>query len=283
MKKFIWLLAICMSFVALTACGNRDHTGEAQTPSGSSIMEGQNYEDVIAEFEENGFKNVRTEKIEDLIFGLLNKDGEVEEVSVGGEVDYSPDEWVPDDTEVIVRYHTFAGKNDSEENETLDNSNQSTESVVEKETQESDESEVDIEPQESTQTMPDEILTVDNCKDLADILSNKAESDESYSAFASKYENRTIEFAGRVDCLANHGSYKTRYDILVSAGDYDPDHQTGPTFKFEDVAAYDLKLDTLFLEEAIQVGMNVKIIAVVGEFNSDTGLFFLDPVSVTKR
>lgn len=25
------------------------------------------------------------------------------------------------------------------------------------------------------------------------------------------------------------------YDILVSAGDYDPNYQLGPTFKFEDV------------------------------------------------
>ena len=127
------------------------------------------------------------------------------------------------------------------------------------------------------------MLTVENCEDLANILAMKAEIDDAYANFASEYKSKTIEFDGRIDYVVNHDDYDTRYDILVSAGDYNPDMQIGPTFKFEDVAAYDLNLQTLFLEEEINVGKNVRITAEVESFNSDTGIFLLDPVSVVAR
>lgn len=122
-------------------------------------------------------------------------------------------------------------------------------------------------------------LTIDNCPELAEILNNKAEIDESYSAFASKYEGKVIEFDGRIDNCQNHGSYTTRFDYLVSAGDYDPDHQIGPTFKFEDVSYYDLNTNL----DTVSVGLNVHIVAKVENFDSNSGLFFLEPVSITGR
>ena len=127
------------------------------------------------------------------------------------------------------------------------------------------------------------MLTIDNCDELSSILSKKAEIDESYSSFANKYEERTIEFDGRIDYLVNHGNYDTRYDILMFACDYDHNHQTGPAFKFEDVNAHDLNLDTLYLEDEIEVGKNVRIVAKIKRFDNNSGLFFLDPVSVTER
>ena len=72
---------------------------------------------------------------------------------------------------------------------------------------------------------PEANLTVDNCPELAEILSNKAEIDDSYSAFAAKYKGRIIEFYGRIDYCTKHKNYNTRFDYLVSAGDYDPNHQ----------------------------------------------------------
>ena len=60
----------------------------------SSAMKGKNYKDVIEEFEKRGFNNIKTEKIDDLIVGWLKKEGEVKEVSVGGDVDYSADKWI---------------------------------------------------------------------------------------------------------------------------------------------------------------------------------------------
>lgn len=101
------LLAVFLCFV-LTACGDSgDHLGEAKTPSGSSVQQGRNYIDVVEDFEEHGFTNVQTEGIDDLVFGWLTKEGEVEKVTIDGNEDYSPDKWVPADVEVIVYYHTF--------------------------------------------------------------------------------------------------------------------------------------------------------------------------------
>lgn len=272
MKKFMCIfLAIICCIMLVTCNSSSDHTGEAKTPSGSSVMNGKDYESVVESFEENGFTNIKLEKIEDLVIGWLTKEGEVEEVSVGGNFDYSPDEWVSADTEVIIRYHAFPQK----ENE-----------VTEPELEEN------INPEDTTknngqnieaETVSDEVLTIDNCMELANILSNKSEIDESYSSFASKYAGRTIEFDGRIDYVVKHGNYNTRYDILVSAGDYDPNSQIGPIFKFEDVGVYDLDLETLYLEDEIEVGKNVRIIAKVGKFDRKSTLFFLDPVSVTER
>lgn len=122
-------------------------------------------------------------------------------------------------------------------------------------------------------------LTIDNCPELADMLSNTAEFDESYSDFAEKYSGRTIEFDGRIDYCTNYEDYNTRFDYLVSSGDYDPDHQIGPYFKFENVNYSELNTD---LDE-VTVGLNVHIIAEVVEYNSTNGLFFLEPISVTSR
>lgn len=66
---------------------------------------------------------------------------------------------------------------------------------------------------------------------------------------------------------------------MVSAGDYDPDHQIGPTFKFENVSYIDLHTNL----DAVKVGMNVYIIAKVKSFDSTTGLFYLEPVSILER
>ena len=101
MKKILCAFLASILCFSLVACDGDSHAGEAKTPSGSSVMAGRNYEDVVKIFEEKGFTNIKTEPIDDLVFGWFTEDGEVEEVSVGGDVDYSPDKWVPADTEVI--------------------------------------------------------------------------------------------------------------------------------------------------------------------------------------
>lgn len=123
MKRILCLLLASLMCFVLIACGNsEEHIGEAKTPSASSIMKGRDYESVVEDFEEKGFKNIRLEKIEDLITGWLTKDGEVERVTVGGDEDYSADKWMSADIEVVIYYHTFADDS-TPENETLDENN----------------------------------------------------------------------------------------------------------------------------------------------------------------
>ncbi|WP_312072189.1 DNA/RNA non-specific endonuclease [Anaerotignum propionicum] len=126
MKRIIRVLISCILVISLVGCGgnSNEHEGEAKTPACSSVQKGRDYQEVIDDFEEKGFKNVKTEKLEDLIAGWLTKDGEVEAVSVDGNTSYSQDVWYPNDVEVIITYHTFDQKEDEvltvENNEDLD-------------------------------------------------------------------------------------------------------------------------------------------------------------------
>lgn len=262
MKKFMYISIASIAIICciiLVACGiSEDHTGKAKTPSGSSAMNGRDYKSVIETFEDNGFTNIKLEKIEDLITGWLTEEGEVEDVSVGGDFDYSSDKWINADTDVIIRYHAFPEKE-----------TELTQYKSEKNTKQED--------------ISDKILTINNCDELANMLSDKADIYELHSSFASKYHGRIIEFDGYIAYLMKHKNYKTRYDILVYAGDSSDVYVRGSVFKFKNVNASDLGLDTLYLESQIEVEKNVRIVAEVDEFDNKSGLFFIDPISVTER
>lgn len=119
MKKIISIGIACiiLLIITLVSCtGNSDkHEGEAKTPSGSSIQKGRDYQEVVNEFKEKGFKNVETEKLKDLVTGWLVKDGEVESVSVDGDKDYSADDWYLNNVKVVITYHTFPSEDEKPE------------------------------------------------------------------------------------------------------------------------------------------------------------------------
>lgn len=102
------IIAIIMLSVFLTACGNK--ADMVETPADILLERGRNYKEVIEDFEDKGFTNIRTETIEDLVYGRSFRDGEVEQISVGGDIAYESGVRVPADTEVIIRYHTFSLK-----------------------------------------------------------------------------------------------------------------------------------------------------------------------------
>lgn len=128
-----------------------------------------------------------------------------------------------------------------------------------------------------------ENLTVENCNELAELFVLKNEFDESIAAFAEKYAERVIEFDGNIGYLSNHGSYKTRYDMLIYAGDYSETSISGPNFQFVDVGISDLGISDLFLPEFVHAGANIHVIAKVQEFKKNQGLFILDPVLIEAR
>lgn len=261
MKKMISVIFTCIMIMALVGCdGNSNkHEGEVKTPSGSSVQKGKDYNKVIDEFKSKGFNNIKTEKIEDLITGWMTKDGEVEEVSVGDNVDYAADEWISADSDVIIKYHTFKEKD--------------TESVVKPETKD--------ESNEIKSTV--EILTADNCKDLSEILSSKVDFDPLFKEFSKKYAGRTIEFDGNTAYVSPHGKNETRFDYLIYAGDYSTTTFSGPAFQFRDVNYYDLHLTGDNVPDNFGVGLNIRIIATVGEYDEASGLFQLKPISIKMR
>lgn len=267
MKKIIAIFLACIITLMGCAEDSSGHEGEAKTPSGSSIQKGRAYQEVVNEFNEQGFKKIRTEKQEDLITGWLTKDGEVESVSVDGDKDYSPDVWYSNDVEVVITYHTFQEK--------------------EKTTTESDEkdSETDEQPTNDTSAKSDqEILTVENNEDFAAVLAVKNEADPIIGEFAKRYLGRTIEFNGYIANMMLHGNNKTRYNILIFAGDYGETTFSGPNFQFEDVnVVLDLNLTGSNIPDTIGMRQNLHITATVKEYNENSGLFKLEPISTEIR
>lgn len=277
----------------------------------------ENYEDVTTALKTIGFTNIKYNVLYDIVFGWTD-DGEVESVSIDGSSDFNRGDVFKADAEVIITYHmpedadpsnitmtkassNFNGMDYIEVEQALKDlgfTNITLESTTIESTSYTDGEVFEVKiggysfdsgdvfkPDEKVEIKyyiveePEPNLTVDNCSELAAILSNKAEIDDSYSDFATKYRGRIIEFDGRIDYCTKHGDYNTRFDYLLSAGDYDPNHQIGPSFKFEDVNYYDLNTDL----DTVSVGLNVRIVAKVVSFDSNAGLFFLEPVSVTGR
>ena len=261
MKKMVRVLITCIFVIALAGCGREpnNHEGEAKTPSESSVQSGNDYKDVINDFEDQGFTNVKTEKIEDLITGWITADGEVKEVSVGGNVDYSPDEWIPVDTEVVIKYHTFKKEDTESVTESQDKDNSNAEKTEE------------------------ESLTVENNKELATILSTKDETSPLFKEFAEKYVGRTIEFDGNTAYVSPYRDYKTRFNYLIFAGDYSTTIFSGPEFQFRNVNYYGLHLTGDNIPDPFGAGHNIRITAKVVEFDEDLNLFLLEPVFIKMR
>lgn len=261
MKRFF---SLCMALVlvfCLVGCGSNSHKGEAKTPSDANAQEGRDYHDVKKDFKKAGFKNIKLKKHKDLVTGWVTKDGEVESVSVDGDDNYSSDTWYPSDTKIIITYHTFP----DEKSESADKSESSNTSTSENKSK-------------------DEVLTIQNCPDLAAMLQIKADSDPSFSKFAKTYKGKTIEFDGCIIYMARHENYKTRFDFLLSAGNYVDENTAnpGPVFKFDDVGAYELGYSGYYTPP-VDVGDNIKIKATVESYDENSQLFMLEPISIKER
>ncbi|MGY1827006.1 DUF4839 domain-containing protein [Blastococcus sp. SYSU DS0541] len=136
-----------------------------------------------------------------------------------------------------------------------------------------------------TTSATDETLTVENNADLAALLALTQPNAPAVSEFAAKYRGRTIEFDGNIAYLNPHGSYTTRYDLLILSGDYSSEAASpGPNFQFRDVnITNDLQLTGPNVPDTIGVGNNLHIVARVGDYNSTQELFLLEPVRTEVR
>lgn len=136
---------------------------------------------------------------------------------------------------------------------------------------------------EPSEPAEEEVLTVENNKDLAKLLAG-TEAGPVVEKFAAKYKDRVVEFDGNIAAMAKHGEYQTRYDILISAGDFSETSGSGPNFQFRDVnTTHDLHLTGTNTPDSIGVRDNLRLVARVGDFNPDSLLFFLDPISTQFR
>ncbi|ONI38767.1 hypothetical protein AN639_07145 [Candidatus Epulonipiscium fishelsonii] len=225
-----------------------------QTPEHSNLQAGRIYQDVVKDFKDHGFTNVKTKAIDDLILGWITKDGEVKSVSVDGNLGYLTDDSYPADVEVIVTYHTFPIEDENTEEENQLETIHTSENIEE-------------------ENQLETIYTAENCEDLNHLL--KHDDISIAEDFAHKYHNEIIQFEGNIAHMMNHDTYTTRFDFLI----YENIHQMVP-FKFNDCSYYDLKLVGDYIPDNVHQGQNYIITAKVVEYNPISGLFFLDPVSL---
>lgn len=287
MKQKLTAIVLCLMFI-LVGCSNDNDTDKTAVHnidsnttvinknkqlymnSTSDVYKDLYYEYVVDEIKSIGFTNVKAKPIYDLTSDDL--DGNIIEVLVEGDSSYSLEDAFSPDVSIVVSYHSYleSGANELGDKDTTENT------TVEKTTK-----------AKTTTTKPkkDIVITPDNNKEFSTMLSVRGDFNSEYSVFAKKYEDKTIEFDGCIVYVANHNNYNTRYDILLSSGDYinADTANPGPTFKFEDVNTFDLGISELYLPDYIEAGSNVHIKAKVIEFNSNTGLFFLDPILVKER
>lgn len=134
-------------------------------------------------------------------------------------------------------------------------------------------------------TTPVEVehLTVENSADLAALLAEPDYCADRIAAFAATYRGRIIEFDGNIAAMNRHGDYETRFDVLVYPGDYSETSVIGPAFQFRDVNYQDLHLTGPNVPDSVGQGINLHITAEVGEYETSSCLFLLEPVSIEVR
>lgn len=65
---------------------------------------GENYTQIVTEFENLGFTNIKTKPVYDIIWGITEK-GSVDDVKIGGNDDFKRGDIFSKDTEIIITYH----------------------------------------------------------------------------------------------------------------------------------------------------------------------------------
>lgn len=127
------------------------------------------------------------------------------------------------------------------------------------------------------------VITAANSPTFAALLQLGDYCDASVGAFAREHEGSTVAFDGSILKMNNHGSYATRYDILIGADDPTASESRGPAFQFEDV---NTTLDLHYVgdvPDAIGEGTNIAVTAKVAAYDSDQCLLRLVPVQTAIR
>lgn len=229
---------------------------EAPVPRSASSYKYENYVDVQTELSKAGFTNISFEILYDIVIGWT-EEGEVDSVSVDGNTEFEQGDIFKKDAAIVITYHM---KKEDDPNKPAESEapNSTTESATE----------------------PAENLTVENCPDLAALLALHDPGDPSVATFANKYYGQVIEFDGCVMNLQHHGDFDTRWDVLLGSGDYDENSALGPNFHLTDVSIYDMNVSG---GDSVYTGLNVYVVAEVGDYNPNSQLFELDIISMRIR
>ena len=73
----------------------------------ATLIKIENYKIVKEKLTDMGFKNINTEKVADLKFGILSSEGDVKEVTINGDNDFKKDDYFDEQSIIKIYYHVF--------------------------------------------------------------------------------------------------------------------------------------------------------------------------------
>lgn len=126
-------------------------------------------------------------------------------------------------------------------------------------------------------------LTPETNADLAALLAQGDSCDPSISAFVEKYKGQRLTFPANIGYMQTHGSFETRYDILIVAGDYSETSAPGPAMQFRDKNTVSDLNYVGEVPDTIGVGTNLLVTVEAAEWEESSCLLLLEPVETAVR
>ena len=83
-----------------------------------------------------------------------------------------------------------------------------------------------------------------------------------------------------MNSIQNHGDYTSRWDVLIASGDYDENSVMGPNFHLTNVNFNDMNVTG---GDSVYSGLNVRIVAEVANYDSNSQLLELQIISIHVR
>lgn len=155
--------------------------------------------------------------------------------------------------------------------------------TAEKESKEVEEKEVIPKEKSASDRLnnPD-TLNIDNSERLKTLLTTTV-SKEEYYKFVEDNQYNIIEFDGAIDLIELVSGKKTRYSMILRAGEYSENSIVGPGFIVKDVGASDASVRDLFRAGLGRVGQSVKIAAEIKGIDKGSELIELKLISISER
>ena len=119
-KYWMFLLGAFIALILIVSFGiwsernDQNDATKIAINSSSSEFKGKNYKNVVTQLHKAGFTNIKTEALDDLVTGLLKKDGEVEGVKIDNITNFGSDTKFSKEAKIIITYHTFPKENESD-------------------------------------------------------------------------------------------------------------------------------------------------------------------------
>lgn len=125
------LLVAFAGLILLFLLGGDSHEGELKLPFSSRDLRYEDYRDVETKLKKVGFTNIESVPMGDLITGWLFDEGEVDEVSIDGDTEFSRNSWYDEDAIIQIRYHSFPAPAENEDEKSETESEHNNQSQVE--------------------------------------------------------------------------------------------------------------------------------------------------------